>query len=128
MGFVVLIKPILVPIFVGIFVIWAIKILFSAKKEKKKYHPYGGTIFHLLLNFNNLYDYLTDLTRKNLTFRIVYHDNTEIYTSDPANIEYFLKTNFANYGKVTSFLNLVIVGNQDFNVLLCFNCRACFEF
>ncbi|KAL3834553.1 hypothetical protein ACJIZ3_009289 [Penstemon smallii] len=79
--------------------IYIIKIVLSRKKEKKKYHPIGGTKFHLLLNFNNLYDYLTDLTHKNLTFRILCLDNNEIFTSDPANIEYFLKTNFANYGK-----------------------------
>ncbi|KAL1531470.1 cytochrome P450 704C1-like protein [Salvia divinorum] len=73
-----------------------------AKKQqqpKKKYHPVAGTIFHLLYNFRRFYDYLTDLTHKNTTFRILYLDNVEIYTSDPANIEYFLKTNFANYGK-----------------------------
>lgn len=58
---------------------------------------------HLLFNFNNIYDYLTELTRKNMTFRIVYLDNIEIYTSDPAIVEYFLKTNFANYGKVINF-------------------------
>lgn len=72
------------------------------KKVKKKYHPIGGTIFHLLYNFRRLYDYLTDLTHQYTTFRILYHDNVEIYTSDPANVEYFLKTNFANYGKVAA--------------------------
>lgn len=69
------------------------------KKKKRKYHPIGGTIFHLLYNFRRAYDYLTDLTHKNTTFRLLYLDNAEIYTSDPANVEYFLKTNFANYGK-----------------------------
>ncbi|KAL8557045.1 hypothetical protein ACS0TY_004496 [Phlomoides rotata] len=73
---------------------WGIK-----EKKKKKYHPIGGTIFHLLLNFRHVYGYLTRLTLKNTTFRILYLDNVEIYTSDPANIEYFLKTNFPNYGK-----------------------------
>ncbi|XP_051137975.1 cytochrome P450 704C1-like [Andrographis paniculata] len=69
------------------------------KKDTRKYHPIAGTIFHLLLNYRRLYDYLTELTRINSTFRILYLDNTEIYTSDPANVEYFLKTNFANFGK-----------------------------
>ncbi|KAI3458241.1 hypothetical protein Pfo_014904 [Paulownia fortunei] len=94
-------NPILVPALVAILAVCIIKIVLrlSAKKEKKKYHPIGGTIFHLLLNFRQIYDYLTDLTRKNTTFRILYLDNIEIYTSDPANVEYFLKTNFANFGK-----------------------------
>ncbi|CAA0809517.1 cytochrome P450- family 704- subfamily A-polypeptide 2 [Striga hermonthica] len=74
-------------------------VVLGKKKDKKRYHPVGGTIFHLMLNFNKLYHYLTDLTHKNTTFRILYLDNSEIYTSDPANVEYFLKTNFANYGK-----------------------------
>ncbi|XP_057798447.1 cytochrome P450 704C1-like [Salvia miltiorrhiza] len=79
----------------SLFRIWVTK----EKQQKKKYHPIGGTIFHLLYNFRRFYDYLTDLTHKNTTFRILYLDNVEIYTCDPANIEYFLKTNFANYGK-----------------------------
>ncbi|KAK6155802.1 hypothetical protein DH2020_010050 [Rehmannia glutinosa] len=94
-------SPIFVPALVAILavcIVWIVVGL-SSKKEKKKYHPVGGTIFHLMLNFRQLYDYLTDLTRKNSTFRILYLDNVEIYTSDPANVEYFLKTNFANYGK-----------------------------
>lgn len=83
----------------AICIIWTV-LGFSAKKEKKRYHPVRGTIFHLLLNFHRFHDYLTDLTRRNLTFRILYPDNSEIYTSDPANVEHILKTNFANYGKV----------------------------
>lgn len=78
----------------------------KTKTKKKKYHPIGGTIFHLLYNFRRFYHYLTDLTHKNTTFRILYLDNVEIYTSDPANVEYFLKTNFANYGKVSFFISL----------------------
>ncbi|KAL6580488.1 hypothetical protein OROMI_008512 [Orobanche minor] len=92
-------SPILVPALVAILAACVIMILLG-KKEKKRYHPVGATVFHLMLNFNKLYDYLTDLTRKNTTFRILYLDNVQIYTSDPANVEYFLKTNFANYGKV----------------------------
>lgn len=84
----------------GICIVRIVVGISSARKEKKKYHPIGGTIFHLLLNFRRLYDYLTELTQKNTTFRILYLNNVEIYTSDPANVEYFLKTNFANYGKV----------------------------
>ncbi|KAI3471079.1 hypothetical protein Pfo_027742 [Paulownia fortunei] len=95
-----LINPIFLSTLAAILAICVIKfMLVLSAKERKKYHPVGGTIFHLLLNFRQIHDYLTDLTRKNMTFRILYLDNTEIYTSDPAYIEYFLKTNFANYGK-----------------------------
>ncbi|KAL3645254.1 hypothetical protein CASFOL_010434 [Castilleja foliolosa] len=91
-------NPMFVSALVAIIAACVIKFVFG-KKEKKKYYPVGGTIFHLMFNFNKLYDYLTHLTLKNTTFRILYLDNVEIYTSDPANVEYFLKTNFANYGK-----------------------------
>ncbi|KAH6783020.1 cytochrome P450 [Perilla frutescens var. hirtella] len=84
---------------VVVFVVKGVAGRFESKKKKKKYHPIGGTIFHLLYNFRRVHHYLSDLTRENTTFRILYPDNVEIYTSDPANIEYFLKTNFANYGK-----------------------------
>ncbi|KAL0304158.1 UNVERIFIED_CONTAM: cytochrome [Sesamum radiatum] len=97
----VLSNPMLLSVVVAILAVFVVRIVIglSAKKEKRKYHPVRGTIFHLLFNFRQIYDYLTDLTRKNSTFRILYLDNVEIYTSDPANVEYFLKTNFANYGK-----------------------------
>ncbi|GFP98381.1 cytochrome p450 704c1 [Phtheirospermum japonicum] len=94
----VLSNPMFVPALVAILAACVIKLVLG-KKEKRKYYPVGATIFHLMFNFHKLYDYLTDLTHKNTTFRILYLDNVEIYTSDPANVEYFLKTNFANYGK-----------------------------
>ncbi|XP_020571993.1 cytochrome P450 704C1-like [Phalaenopsis equestris] len=61
--------------------------------------PVAGTVFHQLLNFSNLFDYLTNLSIKHKTFRLVKPSHSDIYTTDPANIEYFLKTNFSNYNK-----------------------------
>lgn len=84
----------------AILVVCVVRIKTKTTTTTKKYHPIGGTIFHLLYNIRRVYHYLTDLTHKNTTFRILYLDNVEIFTSDPANIEYFLKTNFSNYGKV----------------------------
>ncbi|XP_075484209.1 cytochrome P450 704C1-like [Primulina tabacum] len=93
-------NPMFLPTFSAIFGVFLIWVIFRfSRNDKRKYHPFGGTILHLLFNFNNIYDYLTELTCKNMSFRIVYLDNIEIYTSDPAIVEYFLKTNFANYGK-----------------------------
>ncbi|KAL6981842.1 hypothetical protein U1Q18_023460 [Sarracenia purpurea var. burkii] len=68
-------------------------------EKKKKYHPIGGTVFHQLFNFNRLYDYMTDLAAKHKTYRLIGPFRTEVYTSDPANVEYILKTNFHNFGK-----------------------------
>ncbi|KAL0339376.1 UNVERIFIED_CONTAM: cytochrome [Sesamum angustifolium] len=69
------------------------------KQGKKTYHPIGGTVFHQLVNFNRLHDYMTDLAGKHKTYRLISPFRSEVYTSDPANVEYMLKTNFENYGK-----------------------------
>ncbi|KAJ4956547.1 hypothetical protein NE237_013330 [Protea cynaroides] len=79
------------------FVILAFK-LFAGKK-KQRYHPVAGTIFNQLLNFNRLHDYMTELGAKYGTYRLLSPFRNEVYTADPANVEYILKTNFPNYGK-----------------------------
>ncbi|CAI0401209.1 unnamed protein product [Linum tenue] len=70
------------------------------QKKKKKYHPIGGTVLNQLLHFNKLHHYMTDLASKHSSYRLLGAFRTEIYTSDPVNVEYILKTNFENYGKV----------------------------
>lgn len=74
-------------------------------KQKKKYHPIGGTVFNQLLNFNRLHHYMTDLATKHKTYRLISPFRNEVYTAYPPNVEYILKTNFENYGKVSSFLD-----------------------
>lgn len=69
-------------------------------KRKKKYHPIAGTLFNQLLNFHRLHHYMTDLAGKYRTYRLLSPFRNQIYTVDPANVEYILKTNFGNYGKV----------------------------
>jgi hypothetical protein len=44
---------------------------------------------------------MTDLAGKHRTYRLLAPSRNEIYTADPANVEYILKTNFQNYGKVS---------------------------
>ncbi|CAN4111651.1 unnamed protein product [Withania somnifera] len=70
-----------------------------SKNGKKRYHPIGGTIFNQLLNFHRLHHYMTDLAGKYRTYRLISPFRNEIYTSEPANVEYILKSNFDNYGK-----------------------------
>ncbi|KAI3449145.1 hypothetical protein Pfo_005810 [Paulownia fortunei] len=85
-----------------IFSIISIQLLARKLYEKhgnKKYHPIGGTVFHQLMNFNRLHDYMTDLAGKYKTYRLISPFRCEVYTSDPANVEHMLKTNFQNYGK-----------------------------
>ncbi|KAL1331418.1 hypothetical protein HN51_048682 [Arachis hypogaea] len=68
-------------------------------RKKKKYHPIGGTVFNQMMNFNRLHHYMTDLAGKHKTYRLLSPFRNEIYTSDPINVEYILKTHFENYGK-----------------------------
>nr|GMC84835.1 cytochrome P450 704C1-like isoform X1 [Ipomoea batatas] len=46
-----------------------------------------------------LHHYITDLARKYKTYRLITPFRSEVYTVDPINVEYILKTNFENYGK-----------------------------
>lgn len=69
------------------------------RTSKRKYHPVGGTMLNHLINFTKLHHYMTRLAAKHKTYRILNLFHNEIYTADPANVEYILKTNFQNYGK-----------------------------
>uniref|UniRef100_A0A1W7HBS2 Cytochrome P450 n=1 Tax=Scoparia dulcis TaxID=107240 RepID=A0A1W7HBS2_SCODU len=77
------------------------KLLYRRKHKKniKKYHPIGGTVINQLMNFNRLHDYMTELAGKYKTYRLIGLGRSEVYTSDPANVEYMLKSNFDNYAK-----------------------------
>ncbi|XP_050233965.1 cytochrome P450 704C1-like [Mercurialis annua] len=93
-------NPLIFSALVAIPCILLIQILLTnSRKTKARYHPIGGTVFHHLLNFNTLHHYMTRLARKYKTYRILSPFRNEIYTSDPINVEYILKTNFLNYGK-----------------------------
>ncbi|XP_052206776.1 cytochrome P450 704C1-like [Diospyros lotus] len=61
--------------------------------------PVAGLMLNQLIHFNELFDYQTSLARKNPTYRLITPSHSEIYTTDPVNVEYILKTNFSNYGK-----------------------------
>ncbi|KAL1546457.1 cytochrome P450 704C1-like isoform X1 [Salvia divinorum] len=73
--------------------------LVARKYDKRRYHPIAGTIFDQLLNFGRLHDYMTDLAARYKTYRLLAPLRSEVYTSDPANVEHILKTNFLNYAK-----------------------------
>ncbi|XP_055828234.1 cytochrome P450 704C1-like [Solanum dulcamara] len=80
-------------------VILAAACVFKLVFHKGKYHPVAGTLIDHMLNFNRLFDYMKEMASKYKTYRILNLFQSEIYTSDPANVEYILKTNFPNYGK-----------------------------
>ncbi|KAK9060934.1 hypothetical protein SSX86_018114 [Deinandra increscens subsp. villosa] len=61
--------------------------------------PVVGPITNQLIHFQKLYDYMTEIAKKHPTFRFITPSHSEVYTVDPVNVEYILKTNFANYTK-----------------------------
>ena len=68
--------------------------------SKDKRPPVAGLMLHQLVHFNRLFDYHTSLAKKHSTYRLIMPLHSEIYTADPVNIEYILRTNFPNYGRV----------------------------
>ncbi|XP_061999570.1 cytochrome P450 704C1-like [Rosa rugosa] len=68
-------------------------------EKNKRYPPVAGTVFHQVINFPRLHHYHTELACKYKTYRILDLFKHAIYTVDPANVQYILKTNVANYGK-----------------------------
>lgn len=82
-------------------IVFFMRKLGEKRKGKKRYHPVVDSTTKQLINFHRIHDYMADLAAKYKTYRLESPFRREIYTSDPANIEYILKTNFDNYGKVT---------------------------
>jgi hypothetical protein len=82
------------------------RFLFHSRR-KRNYPPIAGTFVEILLNLHRYAEYLTTLSRKYKTFRILIPFGHYMYTVDPANVEYILKTNFANYGKVSIDLKIL---------------------
>lgn len=64
-----------------------------------KYPPVAGTVLSLLLNFNRLYEYLTEVAKKHHTFRLLAQGQSEVFTTDTRNIEHILKSSFNKYSK-----------------------------
>lgn len=100
-------------------VILAATCVFKFVLNKGKYHPVAGTAIDHLLNFNRLHDYMKETANKYKTYRILYLFRSEVYTVDPANVEYILKTNFPNYGKVTFKSNFLF--SERRKELTCFS-------
>ncbi|RCV35033.1 hypothetical protein SETIT_7G206500v2 [Setaria italica] len=89
-----------------------------AAGKNRKYPPVAGTVLHQLFNFGRLVEYQTELARRHRTFRMLTPTSNYIYTVEPGNIEYILKTNLANYGKGSALHELAedLLGDGIFNV------------
>ncbi|XP_044505318.1 cytochrome P450 704C1-like [Mangifera indica] len=71
----------------------------KSPQKDKKYHPIATSALDQVLNYYRLFDLLADLSRKYRTYRLSSFSRNEIFATDPAVVEYILKTNFPNYGK-----------------------------
>ncbi|KAJ4848490.1 hypothetical protein Tsubulata_003361, partial [Turnera subulata] len=76
-----------------------LKIFYGKSIWNANYAPVYGTVFNMLFHFNRVYDYQTEVARKQKTFRLIAPEQSEIYTTDILNIEYVLKTRFDKYNK-----------------------------
>ncbi|KAJ9553242.1 hypothetical protein OSB04_017287 [Centaurea solstitialis] len=61
--------------------------------------PVVGSTMNMLINFNHYFDYVTLIAKKHHTFRFVTPTHSEVYITDPINVEHILRTNFPNYTK-----------------------------
>ncbi|KAL6127818.1 hypothetical protein ACLB2K_071179 [Fragaria x ananassa] len=87
------------PIVLSLAVILLAVIFWPENSKTKRYPPVAGTILHQVINFPRLHHYHTDLANKYKTYRILDFFKHAVYTVDPANVQYILKTNVANFGK-----------------------------
>ncbi|TQE06003.1 hypothetical protein C1H46_008427 [Malus baccata] len=81
--------------------------------KKKRYHPIATNFFRTLVNFSRRHHYLTDIAHKYKTFRAYNVLIDYVFTTDPANVEYILKTNFANYGRGWYHYSVLLDGLGD---------------
>ncbi|PON56765.1 Cytochrome P450, E-class, group I [Trema orientale] len=76
-----------------------LRIFIGKSIKDPSYPPVKGTVFNQLFYFNKLYNYQTKVATKCSTFRLLAPEQSELYTTEPRNIEHILKTNFDKYSK-----------------------------
>ncbi|PON35208.1 Cytochrome P [Parasponia andersonii] len=76
-----------------------LRIFIGKSVKDPSYPPVKGTVFNQLFYFNKLYNYQTKVATKCSTFRLLAPEQSEVYTTEPRNIEHILKTNFDKYSK-----------------------------
>lgn len=84
-------------------VVGLLLVVFFRKKWRSGdvYPPAAATMVDHIVNFKRLHDFLYDRHKRYKTFGISYPTFSLVCTTDPADVEYMLKTNFANYVKVS---------------------------
>ncbi|KAE8782135.1 hypothetical protein D1007_44518 [Hordeum vulgare] len=92
--------------------------LLGGKSRRRSYPPVAGAMLQQLLNWGRLPEYMTELSRRHRTFRMLTPTCNWVYTVDPANVEHILRANFANYGKGAMAHGVLedLLGDGIFNV------------
>ena len=92
---------------------------FSHRDDPIKSYPLIGSLPQFLASFPRRHIYESEMTEKHgLTLRVKVGDQAGIWVSDPADVEYMLKTNQANYeqGEGRKVLFDDLLGDGIFNV------------
>ncbi|OMO78634.1 Cytochrome P450 [Corchorus capsularis] len=98
--FTIFLLTLLPPLFLLLFFTFlAIKIFTGKSINNPDYPPVKGSVFNQLFYLNYLYDYQTQAAKKQPTYRLLAIEQSEVYTTDPRNVEHILKTKFENYSK-----------------------------
>jgi hypothetical protein len=86
-------------------------------KKGPKSWPLVGAAIEQLMNYDSMHDWLVKYLSESKTVVVPMPFTTYTYIADPANVEYVLKTNFANYPKVEKTLFII-------NIIFCvYNCQ-----
>lgn len=94
-------------LFFIVFLYLLLRIFTGKSITSPDYPPVNGTVFSQLFYFNRLYDYQTQIAKKQPTYRLLTPTHSEIYTADIRNIEHVLKSRFEKYSKGISNLDVV---------------------
>jgi len=80
--------------------------------------PLAATMVGMMINFERLPDFIHHHHRRHKTYRIAFPTFSRVFTTDPANVEHILSSNFANYvkGKAMNDLFKDFLGDGIFNV------------
>lgn len=82
------------------------------------YPPVAATMVNDILNFNRSHDFMADHHRHYKTYALAYPTFSYNFTTDPANVEHILKSNFPNYikGKFNHEILEDVLGDGIFSV------------
>ncbi|KVI03324.1 hypothetical protein Ccrd_018383 [Cynara cardunculus var. scolymus] len=80
--------------------------------------PLVGAAIEQLMNYDRMHDWLVNYLSKSSTVVVPMPFTTYTYIADPANVEHVLKTNFANYPKVSIISMYQAIQLTDFPFLM----------